>query len=101
MKTPATSKKNVTETPTRDESDDEQEGRLTRRRPTSVFIRDTLNVSTKKTMDQSQKLKGVEVLLDVAQYTCDTQKAIKASKRANRIQQQSGGSSEGAGITPC
>ncbi|GJW89812.1 hypothetical protein Tco_0167365 [Tanacetum coccineum] len=48
-------------------------------------------------MDQSQKLKGVEVLLDVAQYTCDTQKAIKASKRANRIQQQSGGSSEGAG----
>ncbi|GKF38345.1 hypothetical protein Tco_0118406 [Tanacetum coccineum] len=41
-----------------EESDDEQEGSLTRRRPTDVVIRDTLNISMKKIMDQCQKFKG-------------------------------------------
>ncbi|GKB97049.1 hypothetical protein Tco_0983186 [Tanacetum coccineum] len=59
MKTPATSKKNVTEKPTSDEYDDEHEERLIRRKPTGVVIRDTPNVSTKKTLDQSKKLKEV------------------------------------------
>ncbi|GJU18183.1 hypothetical protein Tco_1146149 [Tanacetum coccineum] len=94
----------VTEKPTSDEgsdeSDDEQEGRLTRRRPSGVVIRDTPKVSMKKTSDQSQKLKGIEMLSDVAQLAVDTHKAIKASRRAYRIQQQTRGSSEGAGITP-
>ncbi|GJS70617.1 hypothetical protein Tco_0703458 [Tanacetum coccineum] len=58
----------VTEKPTSDEgsdeSDDEQEGRLTRRRPSGVVIRDTPKVSMKKTSDQSQKLKGIEMLSD-------------------------------------
>ncbi|GJV00872.1 hypothetical protein Tco_1330142, partial [Tanacetum coccineum] len=54
----------------------------------------------KKTLDQSQNLKGIEMLSDVAQLATDTQKAIKASKRAYRIHQKSRGLSEGAGITP-
>ncbi|GJT09454.1 hypothetical protein Tco_0856496 [Tanacetum coccineum] len=70
------------------------------RKPTCVVSRDTLNVSKKKTLDQSQKLKGIEMLSDAAQLEIDTQKAIKASRRAHRIQQQTGGSSEGSGITP-
>nr|GEW20100.1 hypothetical protein [Tanacetum cinerariifolium] len=57
-KTLATPKKNVTKKPTSDESDDEHKERLIRRKPTSVVIRDTLNVSTKKTLDKPQKLKG-------------------------------------------
>ncbi|GKD11379.1 hypothetical protein Tco_1191064 [Tanacetum coccineum] len=72
-----------------DESGDEQEGRLTGRRPTGVVIRDTPNVSIKKILDQSQKLKGIEMLSDAAQLVVDTQKAIKANIR----------SSEGDGIT--
>ncbi|GKC64072.1 hypothetical protein Tco_1096670 [Tanacetum coccineum] len=62
--------------------------------------KDTLNVSKKKTLDQSKKLKGMEILLDAAQLAADTQKAIKASKKVQRLQQQTRGSSEGAGITP-
>ncbi|GJV44402.1 putative ribonuclease H-like domain-containing protein [Tanacetum coccineum] len=65
IKTPATPKKNVTENPTSDESNDEEEGRLTQRRPTGVIIRDTLNVSMKKTLDLSKKLKGGDITLEV------------------------------------
>ncbi|GJV99309.1 hypothetical protein Tco_1554561 [Tanacetum coccineum] len=63
-----------------EESDDEQEGRLTRRKPIDVVIRDTLNISMKKILDQCQKFKGIAMLLDVAQLASDTQKAIKASR---------------------
>ncbi|GJZ17881.1 hypothetical protein Tco_0554004 [Tanacetum coccineum] len=49
---------------------------------------------------KSQKLKGIELLFDIAQLEIDTKKAIKASKRKSRFQHQSGGSSEGVGITP-
>ncbi|GJT24468.1 hypothetical protein Tco_0894405 [Tanacetum coccineum] len=100
MKTPATSKKNVTEKPTSDEYDDEHEERLIRRKPTGVVIRDTPNVSTKKTLDQSKKLKGMEMLSEAAQLKANILKAIKVSKRTYRIHQQSRGSSKGAGITP-
>ncbi|GJS20764.1 hypothetical protein Tco_0449396, partial [Tanacetum coccineum] len=100
MKTPATSKKNVTEKPTSDEYDDEHEERLIRKKPTGVVIRDTPNVSTKKTLDQSKKLKGIEMLSEAAQLKANILKAIKASKRTYRIHQQSRGSSKGAGITP-
>ncbi|GJS49224.1 hypothetical protein Tco_0599345 [Tanacetum coccineum] len=81
-------------------SDDEQEGWLIRRMSTGVVIRDTPNVSKKKTLDETQKLKGIKLLSDVTQLALDTHKAIKASKRNIRTQQQFGGSSEGAGITP-
>ncbi|GJU21826.1 retrovirus-related pol polyprotein from transposon TNT 1-94 [Tanacetum coccineum] len=100
IKSPTTPKKNVSEKPTSDESEEEQEGRLTQRRPTGVFIRDTPNVSMKKTLDQSQKLKGIEILSDAAQLAAHIQKVIKASRRAYKYQQQTGGSSEGVGITP-
>ncbi|GJY12966.1 hypothetical protein Tco_0382275 [Tanacetum coccineum] len=83
-----------------DESDDEQEGRLTGRKQTSVVIRDTPNVSKKKTLDHSQKLKGIKLLSDDAQLALNTQKAIKASKHDIRTRQQSESSSEGASITP-
>ncbi|GKB24289.1 hypothetical protein Tco_0863690 [Tanacetum coccineum] len=49
----------ITEKSTSDEgSDDEQEVWLTRRRPPGVVFRDTSNVSKKKSLDQTQKLKG-------------------------------------------
>ncbi|GKC77054.1 hypothetical protein Tco_1127828, partial [Tanacetum coccineum] len=82
----ATSKKTVTKKPTRDESDDEQEGRLTKRRPIGVVIKDTPNVSTKKTMDQSQKLKGVEVLLDVAYIHDDDEKHDDTDEEMNDVE---------------
>ncbi|GJX69902.1 hypothetical protein Tco_0307073 [Tanacetum coccineum] len=71
------SKKNVTEKATSDESVDEQEGRLNRRKQTGVVIKDNPNVSTNKTLDQSQKLKEVP----------------------NEPNGKTKGSSEGAGIT--
>ncbi|GJU85475.1 retrovirus-related pol polyprotein from transposon TNT 1-94 [Tanacetum coccineum] len=83
-----------------DESDDEQEDRLTRRRPTGVFVRDTPNVSIKKTLDQSQKLKRMEMLSDASELPIDIHKVIKSNRRVYRIQQQTRGSSEGVGITP-
>ncbi|GJT13458.1 hypothetical protein Tco_0860500 [Tanacetum coccineum] len=83
------------------EFDGEPANRTTgRRRPTSVVFRDTSNVSQKKSLDQSQKLNGIQVMSEEEQLAADTKKAIKASKEAHRIQQQTGDSSEGAGITP-
>nr|GEV44909.1 retrovirus-related Pol polyprotein from transposon TNT 1-94 [Tanacetum cinerariifolium] len=68
--------------------------RLVTEKPTN-----TLNVSKKKSLDQSQKLKGIQIMTDKEQLPANTKKAIKANKQATRIQQQSTGSSEGAGIT--
>ncbi|GJX02519.1 hypothetical protein Tco_0186432, partial [Tanacetum coccineum] len=42
-----------------DESDDVHDDRLITRTPTGVVIRDTLNDSKKKSLDQKQKLKGI------------------------------------------
>ncbi|GKE73699.1 hypothetical protein Tco_1535740, partial [Tanacetum coccineum] len=58
------------------------------------------DVYKKKSIDYSQKLKGIKLLSDIAQLEIDTKKAIKASKHKIRFQHQSGGSSEGVGITP-
>nr|GEU98523.1 hypothetical protein [Tanacetum cinerariifolium] len=43
-----------------------------------------------------QKLKGIQVLSEEEQLAADTKKAIKANKKAIKIQQQSAGSSKGA-----
>ncbi|GJV08578.1 hypothetical protein Tco_1346234 [Tanacetum coccineum] len=84
-----------------DESDCEPTNRPTRRRrPSGVAFRDTLNVSKKKSLDQTQKLKGIQVMSVEEQLAADTKKAIKASKEAFRLQQQTADSSEGACITP-
>ncbi|GJU44750.1 retrovirus-related pol polyprotein from transposon TNT 1-94 [Tanacetum coccineum] len=83
-----------------DEGSDESKDRLIRKRPTGVVTRDTPNVSMKKILDQSQKLKGIEMLSKDAQLAADIQKTIKAKKRDYIIQQQTEGSSEGASITP-
>ncbi|GJT40091.1 zinc finger, CCHC-type containing protein [Tanacetum coccineum] len=82
-----------------DESNNEQKRMLIRRRSTGVIIRENSNVSKKKTLDETQKLKGIELLSDAVQLALDTQKVIKSNKRDIGTQQPSKGSSEGAGIT--
>ncbi|GJU21670.1 hypothetical protein Tco_1155012 [Tanacetum coccineum] len=96
----ASKKKRAKKIESSDEESDEQEERLIRRNPRGVIIQDTLQVTKKKSIDQTQKLKGIELLSDAAQLEIDTQKAIKASKHESRFQHQSGGSSEGAGLRP-
>nr|GEW97245.1 hypothetical protein [Tanacetum cinerariifolium] len=71
-----------------------------RRSPMGVIIRDTPNVSKKKTQDQSLKLKGMEMLSDAVLLEVDIRKASKANRHDYISQQQTGGSSEGADITP-
>ncbi|GJZ71303.1 hypothetical protein Tco_0635154 [Tanacetum coccineum] len=83
------------------ESDAEPARRPTgRRRQTGVVFRDTYNVSKKKTPAQSQKLKSMEMLPDATLLEAKTRKAIKASRRDYRFQQETDGLSEGAGNTP-
>ncbi|GJW58606.1 hypothetical protein Tco_0105337, partial [Tanacetum coccineum] len=84
-----------------DESDGEPANRPTgRRRPSGITFRDTSRVSKKKSLDQSQKLKGIQVMTEEEQLVADTKKAIKSSKEALILQQRIEDSSEGAGITP-
>ncbi|GJV52207.1 hypothetical protein Tco_1447948 [Tanacetum coccineum] len=84
-----------------DETNDDEEGRLIRRRPTSVVIRRPVQtVSTKAKLDQPQKVKGIQILSEVIQLASDMQKATKASKKAYKIQQDPKGSSEGSGVNP-
>ncbi|GJY35047.1 hypothetical protein Tco_0420425 [Tanacetum coccineum] len=54
----------------------------------------------KKSLDQSQKLKGIQVLTEEEQLATDTMQAIKSSKIVSRSQPHTRGSSKGAGITP-
>ncbi|GKD40743.1 hypothetical protein Tco_1260950 [Tanacetum coccineum] len=65
------------------------------RKQTCVFFKDTPTISKKKPLDQSQRLKGVQVMSIKERLDADTKKAIKASKLAIR-QQKTTGSSEGA-----
>ncbi|GKE64799.1 hypothetical protein Tco_1518960 [Tanacetum coccineum] len=90
----------VTAKPTSvDESDGEPANRTTgRRRPSNIDFRDTSNVSKKKSLDLSQKLKGIHVMTDEEQLVTNTKKAIKASKEALRLQQQTKDLSEGAEV---
>ncbi|GJW61842.1 hypothetical protein Tco_0111177 [Tanacetum coccineum] len=91
----------VTEKTTSDEESDEEEERLIQRRPTGVIIgRSAQIVSAKVKSNQSQKMKGIEMLSNVALLAADMNKASKASKKSYIIQQQSTCSSEGARITP-
>nr|GEX17291.1 hypothetical protein [Tanacetum cinerariifolium] len=82
------------------ESDGEPAKRPTRKRSSGVAFKDTLNVSKKKSLDRSQKLKGIQVMTEKEQLATNTKKAIKARKEAFILQQQTEDSSEGAGITP-
>ncbi|GKA58201.1 hypothetical protein Tco_0757389 [Tanacetum coccineum] len=59
------------------------------------LAKDTPTVSKKKPLDQSQKLKGIQVMSEEERLVADTKKAIKASKLAIGPQQTTG-SSEGA-----
>ncbi|GJW44315.1 hypothetical protein Tco_0073114 [Tanacetum coccineum] len=75
------------------ESDGEPANRPTgRRKPIGVVFRDTSNVSKKKSLDQSQKLKGIQVLTEEECLAADTMQAIKASKKASRSQPPTGDS---------
>ncbi|GJU31058.1 hypothetical protein Tco_1174647 [Tanacetum coccineum] len=84
-----------------DESDGEPANRPTgRRRPSGVAFIDTSSMSKKKSLDRTLKLKGIQVMSEEEQLVDDAKKAIKASKEALKLQQQeTGDSSEGAGIT--
>ncbi|GKC20694.1 hypothetical protein Tco_1022844 [Tanacetum coccineum] len=70
-----------------------------RRRQIGVVFRETPTVSKKKPLDQSQKLKSVQVMSEEERLATNTKKAIKASKLAT-VPQQTTGSSEGAGLIP-
>nr|GEV30865.1 hypothetical protein [Tanacetum cinerariifolium] len=67
-----------------------------RRRPSSIAVRDTSNVSAKKPLDQTQKLKDIQVLTKEEQLAADTMQAIKANKMVSRSQPHTEGSSEEA-----
>ncbi|GJT37952.1 hypothetical protein Tco_0937817 [Tanacetum coccineum] len=70
-----------------------------RRRTTGVVIQDTPNVPKKKSVDQSQKLKGIQTLTPKEQLATDTMQALKASKRISRSRPHTRGSSEGTGVS--
>ncbi|GKC91998.1 hypothetical protein Tco_1157440 [Tanacetum coccineum] len=72
-----------------------------RRKPTSVIIKDTHDVSKKKSAVQTQKHKGMEMLSDVALIEeAQTKKAIKKSVQETCFKHHTGGSSDGAGSQP-
>nr|GEX25204.1 hypothetical protein [Tanacetum cinerariifolium] len=89
IKTPATPKKNVTEKPTSDKSNDEEEGSLTRRRPAGVIIKDTPKVSTKKTLDQSKSLKTLtsdqrlKKILSTGDERTESESVVAKTKKPN------------------
>nr|GEV78614.1 Ty3/gypsy retrotransposon protein [Tanacetum cinerariifolium] len=71
-----------------------------RRRPSGIALRDTSWVSKKVSFDPSQKLKGVQSLTPEEQEAVDTIQALKESKKTNRRQPGTEGSSEGTGRIP-
>nr|GEV62486.1 hypothetical protein [Tanacetum cinerariifolium] len=71
-----------------------------RRRTSGTSFRDTSNVSSKKSLDQSQKLKGINTLTAKEQLATNTMQALKASRKISRSQSHTKGSSKGAGVTP-
>ncbi|GJZ67216.1 hypothetical protein Tco_0630456 [Tanacetum coccineum] len=65
------------------ESDGEPANRPTRRRkPIGVVFRDTSNVSKKKSLDQSQKLKGIQVLTEEERFVPEVPDEAKGSSAA-------------------
>ncbi|GKE67847.1 hypothetical protein Tco_1522008 [Tanacetum coccineum] len=84
-----------------DESDVGPANRPTcRRKPKGVTIRDKdiPRVLKKKSIDHSQKLKGIELLSDTTQLEIDTQKVIKAIV-PDEPTRKSAVSNKGAGIS--
>nr|GEW10260.1 hypothetical protein [Tanacetum cinerariifolium] len=82
-----------------DDSDPEPAKKPTRKRkPASVVIKRTPDVSKKKTLVQSEKHKGVEMLSEAALLEeAQKRKALKLSRRETSFRYQTRGSSEGAG----
>ncbi|GJR84119.1 hypothetical protein Tco_0154904 [Tanacetum coccineum] len=84
-----------------DESDPEPTRRPTgRRRPSGIAFRDTSYVSKKNSLDQPQKLKGIQTLTAEEQLAADTMQALKDIRKIIRSRSHIGGSSEGAGVSP-
>ncbi|GJX11581.1 hypothetical protein Tco_0201440 [Tanacetum coccineum] len=74
--------------------------KLTKRK---LVLSDETDISEKnwnQTYDSSGKLKGIEILSNVAQFEIDTLKAQKANRHESRLQPHVGGSSEGTGSKP-
>nr|GEW24137.1 hypothetical protein [Tanacetum cinerariifolium] len=71
-----------------------------RRRPSGIAFRDDASVIKKMSPDLSQKLKGAQTLTPGDQLADDTIQALKESKKTNRRQPGTGGSSEGTGVSP-
>ncbi|GKA57678.1 hypothetical protein Tco_0756866 [Tanacetum coccineum] len=83
-----------------DETKDDKEEPLFRRRPTGVFISGKVHRELdEERVDHSNILKGLETLSEATQYKLNMKKAIKASKDDFFIQQRLQGSGEGSGMT--
>ncbi|GJX54781.1 hypothetical protein Tco_0283150 [Tanacetum coccineum] len=71
--------------------------KTSRRITRSVVIKDTLSAPKPKLAASKPKLKGVQSLTPEEQEAADTMKALKESKKTDRRQPSTGGSSEGTG----
>nr|GEV13919.1 hypothetical protein [Tanacetum cinerariifolium] len=65
-----------------------------------VVIQDPPSTPKAKLVALKLKLKGVQSLITKEQEAVDTMKALKESKKTNRRQPDTRGSSEGAGVSP-
>ncbi|GKA96883.1 hypothetical protein Tco_0818978 [Tanacetum coccineum] len=82
-----------------EETKEEEEPKLTRRRKTGVIIERQANrESEEENLDHSSKLKGIKILYAAAQFKLDMKKARKANKDDIITQQRPKGS--GSGVTP-
>ncbi|GJV40174.1 hypothetical protein Tco_1418614 [Tanacetum coccineum] len=93
----------VTEKPASEEDYDESEGEPANRptgsrRTSGVVFRDTSRLSKKKSLDQFQKLKGIQMVTEEERLVANTIQAIKASRKVSKSIFIT--SSEGTGITP-
>ncbi|GJX97228.1 hypothetical protein Tco_0353026 [Tanacetum coccineum] len=66
----------------------------------AVVIQKPPSVPVKRTQKSSSKLKGIEMLSEATQLELVTQKAIKDSRRASRLKNKNGSSSEGTSVSP-
>ncbi|GJT56759.1 hypothetical protein Tco_0991813 [Tanacetum coccineum] len=82
------------------EATEEEAARQVHATHARISFRDTLSVSKKMSLDLSQKLKGVQTLTREEQLAADTMQALKESKKTNKRQSGTGGSSEGTGVSP-
>ncbi|GKC92531.1 hypothetical protein Tco_1157973 [Tanacetum coccineum] len=72
-----------------------------KRKPTGIIIKDTYDMSKKKTSVQAQKHKGMEMLSEAASLEeAQTRKVLKISRRETSFRHQTGRSSEGVGSKP-